>query len=141
MRRNFFFNRSGKINDQLQSYWIKKGPTDCNNKTFDFAKSARIYYENGKPKIRSLNKSVFQIKLHNGEAVEREWLLYSPSNGCVYCFVCLLFSTTNDNLSTNGFNDWKHSERIGEHEKSKSHSQNSAIYCQRRDELHCINTR
>ncbi|KAL7870428.1 hypothetical protein SRHO_G00079250 [Serrasalmus rhombeus] len=54
------------------------------------------------------------------QTVTRQWLLYSPSTGCVYCFACKLFSSKH-NTFVHGFSDWKHSERIGEHEGSVEH--------------------
>ena len=46
----------------------------------------------------------------------RDWLVYSPSTGNVYCYVCKLFGTVSDSFSLNGFNDWKNAHRITTHE-------------------------
>uniref|UniRef100_A0A8C9YGK0 TTF-type domain-containing protein n=1 Tax=Sander lucioperca TaxID=283035 RepID=A0A8C9YGK0_SANLU len=46
--------------------------------------------------------------------------MFSPSNGNIYCFACKLFSKKH-NQFVEGFSDWKHSERIGDHEKSDVH--------------------
>ncbi|CAG5021481.1 unnamed protein product [Parnassius apollo] len=112
----------------------KKNPGLCSNKDKDFSKSARIYQEGDKQKVRTLNKSLFQLKLQNNEIVEREWLSYSPSTGRIYCFVCRLFSSEKDQFTFYGFNDWKHPERITEHEQSKAHKQTLTIYSKRRRE-------
>ena len=37
----------------------------------------------------------------------RDWLVYSPSTGNVYCYVCKLFRNGSECFSLNGFNDWK----------------------------------
>ncbi|CAK1589517.1 unnamed protein product [Parnassius mnemosyne] len=124
----------GEINEKLRLYWLQKNPGLCSNKDKDFSKSARIYQEGDKQKVRTLNKSLFQLKLQNNEIVEREWLSYSPSTGRIYCFVCRLFSSEKDQFTFYGFNDWKHPERITEHEQSKAHKQTLTIYSKRRRE-------
>ncbi|CAK1592211.1 unnamed protein product [Parnassius mnemosyne] len=124
----------GEINEKLRLYWLRKNPGLCSNKDKDFSKSARIYQEGDKQKVRTLNKSLFQLKLQNNEIVEREWLSYSPSTGRIYCFVCRLFSSEKDQFTFYGFNDWKHPERITEHEQSKAHKQTLTIYSKRRRE-------
>lgn len=53
----------------------------------------------------------------------REWLLYSPSTGSVYCYACKLLSSQK-HAFISGFCDWKHPERISDHEKSAEHRQN-----------------
>lgn len=79
--------------------------------------------------------------MHNGETVTRDWLAYSPSTGHVYCVVCKLFSTEKDNFSCNGFNDWKHSNRIVEHEQSKAHKINLTTFCKRKSAKDCIDSK
>uniref|UniRef100_A0A3B1JTW1 TTF-type domain-containing protein n=1 Tax=Astyanax mexicanus TaxID=7994 RepID=A0A3B1JTW1_ASTMX len=69
---------------------------------------------------RSFTNALLSCSLPNGQTVTRQWLLYSPSTGCVYCFACKLFSSKH-NTFVHGFSDWKHSERIGEHEGSVEH--------------------
>ena len=77
------------------------------------------------PKIRYARKKYFVRKLTNGEIVTRDWLLYSPSTGKVFCYVCRLFGINNAgcaNQFTDGFDDWKNAiARITSHEKSKDH--------------------
>ncbi|XP_069494240.1 zinc finger MYM-type protein 1-like [Ambystoma mexicanum] len=73
--------------------------------------------------------------MRNGELVNRKWLLYSPSQGSVYCFVCRLFSSTDSAFSTTGFNDWKHaSSRIHEHEHAPEHERCNVILWKRQKE-------
>lgn len=62
----------------------------------------------------------------------RDWLIYSPSLGCVYCFVCVLFSKEEKQFSK-GFADWKHaSNMFGYHEKSAHHVKCIRTYIERK---------
>lgn len=70
----------------------------------------------------------------NGESVPREWLLYSPSKGAAFCFVCKLFGGTEQQtkFSTCGYSDWKHAtERVIEHEGSESHRKCMSVWIAR----------
>ena len=56
----------------------------------------------------------------------------SPSTGSVYCHACKLLSPqTQQNAFISGFSNWKHSERIGDHEKSLEHRRNMLSLIQR----------
>lgn len=56
----------------------------------------------------------------NGEKIKREWLMYSPSTGNIYCFPCVLFGSQTQFSS--GFSDWKNaSQRIKAHEDTAMH--------------------
>ena len=90
----------------------------------DFTKSARTYtdHKTGKIKTRQLTKNLFTRQLANGESVERMYLVYSPSSGSLFCWVCRLYSKKVTLFSEGGFTDWKHGNRnISEHENSISH--------------------
>ena len=72
----------------------------------------------------------FMKKKHNGEYVTREWLLYSPSVGAVFCFVCKLFSDSTSSFSRSGFSDWRHATQCTEsHESSELHQCAMVTYC------------
>ena len=46
--------------------------------------------------------------MNNGEKCDRKWLMFSESTGCVFCYVCKLFSTDYDNVFVkSGFYNWK----------------------------------
>jgi hypothetical protein len=47
----------------------------------DFSRSERV----GKKQKWCLPPSLFRRKMANGELVKREWLVYSPSTGRVFC--------------------------------------------------------
>jgi len=65
---------------------------------------------------------MFTRSLPNGKKCNRKWLLYSPSEGSVYCFVCKLYGSNRESpFISGGFDKWKKSERIGEHENSLQH--------------------
>lgn len=83
----------------------------------DFSNSKRIYPD----KHRFLTKALFEQKFLNGEVMRRHYLVYSSSQGSVFCAPCKLFGGTSK-FGTNGFNDWKHgNQRVIEHENSHSH--------------------
>lgn len=66
----------------------------------------------------------------------KEWLLYSPSKGTVFCFACRLFGDrinqqSHPMPSSNdaGYCDWEHAnERLTEHEGSESHRKAMLAY-------------
>ncbi len=85
-----------------------------------FYLSLKMYHEGKKTRERSFYASLFKRQLRNGESIYREWLLYSPSQGSVYCFVCRLFSSSESKFALgSGYSDWKHAvTRIAEHENN-----------------------
>uniref|UniRef100_A0A3B3QZT7 TTF-type domain-containing protein n=1 Tax=Paramormyrops kingsleyae TaxID=1676925 RepID=A0A3B3QZT7_9TELE len=121
----------GEIDENARKYWITMGPDHCRNKDADVAASERQH----KQQKRYFSKSLFMRKLANGEIVNREWLIYSPSRGTVFCFACKLFGTgSHAQLSplSPGFSDWKNAGvRLPEHEMSKSHKNATMTYLKR----------
>lgn len=111
--------RWGKIDESVRAYWARKGPESVQNKDANVKASERHY----KHQKRLFSKTHFKRKHLNGEYLPREWLLYSPSTGCVFCFACRLFGEGDgQSLFESGYNDWKHAtRRIAEHENSDSH--------------------
>ncbi|XP_050530959.1 zinc finger MYM-type protein 1-like [Daktulosphaira vitifoliae] len=128
------------INEDLRNYCLQKDPSFFHNKNVEYTKSARIYDESEKQKIRFFHSSLFYRNLHNGETVERDWLSYSTSTGNIYCFICRLFSNERNQFALFGFRDWKHPERIVDHEESRSHKASLITYSKRRKNLNLINT-
>ncbi|KAL5477853.1 hypothetical protein EMCRGX_G024703 [Ephydatia muelleri] len=84
------------------------------------------------PGSRKLNDTAFTTLSPNGEKVVRNWLIYSPSTGCVFCFVCKLFSTistsNSSGLATTGFDSWDHIGRRNDHERSVQHRESLSKY-------------
>lgn len=72
-------------------------------------------------------KTIFYRHLLNGKQEKRNWFLYSNSSGKVYCVPCKLFGSASNPFST-GFNDWKHSEKISDHENSTLHKENTRLF-------------
>ena len=111
----------GKVNEAVRSYWVGKGvmaPTLCQNKDADFSASERTY----KSQKRCLSKTLFTRTLRNREKVPKEWLVYSPSTGNVYCFFCKLFGNGSSAFTHSGYSDWKHSvEQVEMHKAGQSH--------------------
>lgn len=120
-------------------YWLRNGPSNCQNHDCDFSGSRRVYGSEGES-ARYLSKSIFTRKLRNGETVKREWLLYSPSQGKVFCFICRLLSEQASTFSTTGFNDWKHSILIEGHENNDEHCKNMTAFLHRHKQMGCIDT-
>jgi hypothetical protein len=61
---------------------------------------------------------MFKRQLSNGVVANREWLIYSPSQGKVCCYVCKLFSHTNLAFNTSVFNDWMHAFKAASHHEN-----------------------
>jgi len=74
-----------EINSDLISYFSENIPIQ--NVDADLTVSARHF---GKKTIY-FRKEYFSRALGNGECVNRDWLIYSPSTGSVYCYVCKIF--------------------------------------------------
>ncbi|KAL4126405.1 hypothetical protein QTP88_010627 [Uroleucon formosanum] len=96
----------------------------------DFSTSKRLYSS----QARYVTRSMFFTKLKNGEMRKREWLIYSESKGSLFCKSCKLFQST-PNTFTQGFNDWKNSDRLYEHERGHDHRVNTNKYALREDVL------
>jgi len=122
---------------QFVSYWVEKGPQLCQNNDGIFEKSQRTDTVGGIEVNRKLTSTCFTRILPNGESVNREWLIYSPSTGVVFCFVCFLFSTeTTSPFSTTGFKDWKNaSALIGSHERNNHHGKCMLTYTERKSTI------
>ena len=110
------------VTDELRTSFIATKYSQLTN--ISFKKSARLYDDG---RTRYLTSSMFFRKLPNGETVKRTWLLYSQLSGKVYCSACKLLSD-HVNSFTLGFNDWKNSYRLAEHENSVAH-RNSVVAC------------
>ena len=90
---------------------MKIGP-----ETTDITASERQH----KHQKRFFSKTLFKTKLAKDETVSREWLLYSPSKGTVFCFACKLFGNSNL-LNAITQQAIVTATRLAEHEGSESH--------------------
>jgi hypothetical protein len=118
----------GAFNEKARSVLTERGSTAFQNRRNTYPASLRDGGLGGK--ARSLTNDLFTCHLPNREKLAREWLLYSPSTGNVFCFACMLFSSKKNQFVT-GFSDWKHPERVRDHEKSLPHMTNMLALCQR----------
>lgn len=67
---------------------------------------------------------MFVRTLSNGKKCHRQWMFYSPSQGSIFCFMCKLFGNNRSKENPfvcSGFDKWKKSERITQHENSVDH--------------------
>ena len=87
--------------------------------------------------MRRLCFAAFSTETHNGETVDRIWLLYSPSTGNVFCFVCklLAWNKSHSQLANNGIDSWTHIDKLREHDGSSDHRQALFAYISRRDQM------
>ncbi|CAH0561807.1 unnamed protein product [Brassicogethes aeneus] len=123
-----------KVNDWTREYFVKHG--FMQNKDCDFEKSKRVFPE----KNRFLSKSLYKRILANGDIVNRDYLVYSPSQGSVFCGPCKLFCKTSSQYIDEGFSDWKHgSQRIKEQENSTADLDSFLTFKQRAAEIGTIN--
>ena len=107
-----------KITDVDNDFWLSNGPSSCQNQDVPFTAS-EIQFVN---RTRRFTKEHFYGMKANDEKYYREWLLYSPSNGKVYCFFCNIFSNSKSQFATGGYCDWSNSiKMLKSHENSDEH--------------------
>ena len=123
------------ISEQMREYWLKSGVSTvqhCDQSLFSAHSVKQPRKDRNFPRMCTLG--LFHRQNHNGEVITRNWLCFSPSNGCVYCFTCRLMclntaKSESSQLSSNGFCDWKHSqERLHSHEQSTEHLKATITY-------------
>lgn len=96
------------------------GPLLCRN----IPKNSSIIAKN---QGRNFTAQHLKRELANGEVVDRNWVVYSPSKNSIFCFMCRLFQTSasaaSDVFATNGFTDFHNTQRAFQrHENAKSHA-------------------
>ncbi|XP_013785021.1 zinc finger MYM-type protein 1-like [Limulus polyphemus] len=124
-----------KVDRHFQEEIVKK-LIEQNIYKQDFSRSEREH--NGHK--RYLTKSLFERTMLNGEKVNREWLVYSLSTGCVYCAPCKVFCQKNeDKAFINGFSNWKNPHsRVRKHENSSKYKNCIRIWHDRASDEHRI---
>lgn len=108
------------ITNEVKDFWCNRDPVECQHFDGDFSASSRQCED----RKRNFSHSMIFRKLVSGEQIKREWLMYSPSTGNVYCFPCALFGETHKGRTqfSDGFSDWKNaSQRMKMHECSATH--------------------
>lgn len=112
------------ISDELRRELVSRGPAPFQNKDKVGKTVAGV---------RSMTDSWFVRRLANGENLNRTWLLYSQHKKAAFCFCCLLFpsSTSNSHSSFEsmyGFRNWRHTEKVANHEGSPSHRKSFTLW-------------
>lgn len=107
------------ITNDVQDFWCSRDSNECQHFESDFSASSRQYEENK----RFFSQSLFFRNHISGGKIKREWLMYSPSTGKVYCFPCVLFGgVQSQSKFQTGFSDWKNASfRIQSHENIATH--------------------
>ena len=72
------------VTDNLREYWALHGPTRCHNNDGRYTASKR---KDAGGLSRMVTENMFKRILQNGDTVSREWLIYSPSIGCLFCLL------------------------------------------------------
>ena len=126
------------ITNAVQEYWSIRDPVECQHFYCDFSASRR-QYDDGTARY-FIHFMMFR-KHVNGEQIKREWLMYSPISGNVYCFPWVLFfdaCKANQTQFCDGFSDWKNAaQRIQMHENSEMHRTcMQALITRRREACH-----
>lgn len=113
------------VSDTLREFFILNKP--CQN--IDYLENSTRTL-GGKERMCSSN-NFFRVK-KNGEKIRRDWLLYSPSSKAVFCYICKLYSSSDQALCKNGFSDWRNvSKRLSSHENSPFHRESVYSFSQR----------
>lgn len=109
------------ISPDLRTNIVKLGPKRVFN--FNFPSHVTISSSSEREVYRRFSTNFYCRKLSNGETVDKNWLVYSISKDCVFCFCCKLFGlSVYGSLSTDGTNDWSHlGTKLIEHERSLTH--------------------
>lgn len=103
------------------------GPSFCRN----FPENSKTI---AKHQDRTFNTAHLKRTLANGEEIDRNWVLYSPSTNAIFCFMCRLFGPSNsgDIFATTGYSDFHNIHQgFSQHEKSKNHILNKLAYSTR----------
>lgn len=131
----------GPVTESIRTYFTRTGPISNNDQLYE--KSIRVFKNAaGKEKSHKLTKQWFIKTQKNEEKVVREWLLYSPSKGSIFCFVCKLFaySSSSSFVQDPGFWGLRYPELLLNHESSKDHFNANYCYIQKRKSLSQIAT-
>lgn len=91
------------ITKEVQDFWCNRNPAECQHFDSNFLASGKQYEDYKRFFTQSM---VYRIHV-NGERIKREWLMYSPSTGNVYCFPCILFGDKDHQSQfSKGYSDW-----------------------------------
>lgn len=106
--------------DMVEYYLINKPKS-----VGDLRLLKKEYFDSGRQYYRNLNENHFYRVKKNGAKEPREWLVFSETSKCAYCYVCKLFPDPKKNKCSfvDGFSNWASVSRLlEEHENSKMHA-------------------
>ncbi|XP_031336280.1 zinc finger MYM-type protein 1-like [Photinus pyralis] len=117
------------LTDEFRSRCVEKGSDYFQNDDGVYESSKRCF----KTPNRKLSNRLFHKKMINGETVRRKWIMYSPSVGSIYCFVCKLFAVKGVSaFAHQGFSNWgKAEESTLSHENSIEHRDSMFLFLNR----------
>lgn len=128
------------ISDKDIDYYITNKP----NHTGDIKTLKCSYKDRNRFYFRRLQESHFYRIKSNGLKEKREWMIYSATSKCVYCYVCKLFpnkTANSQNKLLTGFCDWKNVQnKCVEHETSKDHISAMCTFSKRSANVGLINS-
>ena len=105
----------GDVSRDLRSAIVEKGSEFLHNVNSAFPNFR------SKGKCRLLTQFWFEDQLPSGEKITRSWLIYSRLLQSLFCFPCLLFSDSPENMKSYletirvGFSNWKKSNKTQDH--------------------------
>jgi hypothetical protein len=80
-------------NKNLQSFWVEKGPSVCQNKQWSFIKSARVYTVGDKnTETRHLTEAMFKRQLSNGDCRSSMAYLFAVTGKIILFCVQIIFA-------------------------------------------------
>lgn len=124
------------ITDSIRDQFISKPPTNIGN----ISALSSQHLEGDRLVTRRLTETHFVINKTNGTREKREWLIFSETSGCVYCYVCKLFSK-NKSLMMSGCKDWKNlGHKLSTHENSYDHKNAMLTISRRMSDKGCIDS-
>lgn len=130
------------LDKEFADLWIRNGTQqlqNCDEKLFQQCSLMPTETTGEKKSHRKCSLNMFERRNRNGEVVKRSWLCFSPLNGKLYCVACRLKSSSKNQLSHDGYCDWRHASfRLAEHERSKDHIEAVVGLARRAKELGII---
>lgn len=78
-------------------------PSQKAAKFWDIANWKRDSICDGKVITRKLKESHFYLRSANGTNEKREWLIFTETTKCIYCFIWKLFSRKTNNVLVTGY--------------------------------------
>lgn len=128
---------SKTLGPDMIDYYITNKPENIG----DIANLKKIYKTGKRTYIKNLNENHFYMIKKNGIKEKREWLIYSATSKCVYCYICKLFPVNIKQAFVDGISNWGCiANLIKKHETSKYHMEAMWTFVTRKKQVNCIDT-